>query len=70
MSFAHAIIASVGWAVLLVAVGGLIVAAMIATISTVIQNVHRTGEPEAVPVWWDQAAVPSLSAQNESPSTS
>ena len=68
MSFAHAIIASVGWAVMLVAVGGLIVVAIVVTIAMVIQRTHRIGGPEAVPIWWDQVSVPTLGAGNESPS--
>lgn len=54
MIITHAILGSGGLAALLVAAVGLMVAAVVVTVSTV-RNTRRLSGAEAVPLWWDQA---------------
>jgi hypothetical protein len=50
----HAVIGAGGWAVVVLAAIGLVVAATAIAVSARSKNGQGASEPAAVPVWWDQ----------------
>lgn len=65
MIIAHAIIASGGITALVVAAAVLVVAAIALTVPRLIVHRRHSGEPLAVPVWWDEASSRTLSAASD-----
>ncbi len=65
MIIAHAIIGSAGITALVVAAAVLVVAAVVVTVPRLMVHRRHSGEPLAVPVWWDEASARTLSAAGD-----